>query len=221
MIIVIEGSDSSGKKTQCLMLHAALKSRFPERRVEQLSFPDYKTPVGQEIGFFLRKNQKDYPQQFFNLLQVANRWEKIWLLNRYNGRDNKDLLILDRYSESNIVYGRARGLDIEWLQSIEFGLPKSDLVIVLDVDVVKAAERDKKEKDVNEADLQYQKDVREQYLKLAQKFGWSVVNGDGDLGEVHERVLAEVVKEIGPGLGPGVTRSPEQASAWQRAVDER
>ena len=39
---------------------------------------------------------------------------------------------MNRYYHSNLVYGIANGLKEKWLQKLEEGLPKADLVIVLD-----------------------------------------------------------------------------------------
>ena len=40
---------------------------------------------------------------------------------------------MNRYYHSNLVYGLANGLNQKWLESLDDGLPKADLVILLDV----------------------------------------------------------------------------------------
>ena len=52
MLIAFEGLDQSGKETQARRLADSL--RADGRRVETLSFPDYSTPIGKEIGAALR-----------------------------------------------------------------------------------------------------------------------------------------------------------------------
>ena len=51
MIIVIEGGDQAGKKTQTALLAKALKQR--KIKIATFSFPDYKTPIGKEIAKYL------------------------------------------------------------------------------------------------------------------------------------------------------------------------
>ncbi len=51
MIIVIEGFDQAGKKTQSKLLSDFLKTQNKKSTI--FSFPDYTTPVGKEIKNFL------------------------------------------------------------------------------------------------------------------------------------------------------------------------
>ena len=60
MIIVIEGGDQAGKKTQSMLLAKALKKAKLKTKV--FSFPDYSTPIGKEIKRFLNKKRKFPPQ---------------------------------------------------------------------------------------------------------------------------------------------------------------
>ena len=47
-IIVVEGTDCSGKETQTsLLVH---KLRKDGRKVERLAFPDYESPTGKIVG---------------------------------------------------------------------------------------------------------------------------------------------------------------------------
>ncbi len=47
-LIAIEGIDRSGKRTHSMLLLERL--RKIGRRVEHITFPDYKTPLGKEIN---------------------------------------------------------------------------------------------------------------------------------------------------------------------------
>ena len=40
---------------------------------------------------------------------------------------------MNRYYHSNLVYGLANGMKEKWLDNLDVGLPKADLVILLDV----------------------------------------------------------------------------------------
>ena len=52
MIVVIEGGDQAGKKTQTKLLFQALNKR--KIKTKTFSFPDYSTPVGKEINQYLK-----------------------------------------------------------------------------------------------------------------------------------------------------------------------
>ena len=73
MLIAFEGLDQSGKETQARLLVADLRARG--RRVETLSFPDYQTAIGREIGEALA-GRRDYGADVMQLLYIANRFEK-------------------------------------------------------------------------------------------------------------------------------------------------
>ncbi|NHI04277.1 hypothetical protein DYY67_1135 [Candidatus Nitrosotalea sp. TS] len=51
MIIVVEGFDQAGKKTQSKLLAKFLKTRNIKSKI--FSFPDYSTPIGKEIRRYL------------------------------------------------------------------------------------------------------------------------------------------------------------------------
>ena len=62
---------------------------------------------------------------------AANRWEK---LNEIKAAQEKNsVLIMNRYYHSNLVYGIVNGMKSKWLENLDAGLPKADLVILLDV----------------------------------------------------------------------------------------
>jgi dTMP kinase len=104
MIIVIEGGDQAGKKTQTALLAKALKQR--KIKTATFSFPDYKTPIGKEIAKYLNGKRK-FPPQVIHCLLAANRWEK---LNEILAAQSKNsVLIMNRYYQSNLIYGLANG----------------------------------------------------------------------------------------------------------------
>lgn len=188
-IISIEGIDAVGKQTQTLLLEAWLKKNGVE--TVALSFPDYETPIGKEIRSFL-SGKRPYLPELQHILFAANRWEKAPLINRYRGAGKA--IIINRYSESNIVYGAAKGLDVEWLRALEEGLPKSDAVIVLDAPVKGLLSRRGTTRDSYERDVRLQERARELYRDLAPRFGWSVIDASGNKKTVHQSIV-EVVKK--------------------------
>ena len=128
MIIVFEGGDQAGKKTQSALLEKKLKSA--KIKTTLFSFPDYSTPIGKEINKYLHGKRK-FPPQVIHCLLAANRWEKLDEIKK--AQQKNSIVIMNRYRESNLVYGLVNCLKLDWLENLDFGLPKSDLVIVLDV----------------------------------------------------------------------------------------
>jgi dTMP kinase len=201
-LIAIEGPDAAGKRTQS----SKLVSWFSEKGVRAftMSFPDYGTPIGKEILTFL-ESKRDYPAQVRHMLFAANRWEKrdkiLHLL------EQNTFLVVNRYTESNIVYGTANGLDEKWLWNLEHGMPKTDLVVVLDIGLEEIKFR-RKRFDMYEGDLSLQEKVRSIYQCLAEKHDWQVVDGRGTIDKVHNsikeiitRKFSKLVPELQEGEG--------------------
>lgn len=189
-LIALEGIDKSGKATQTAIL--ANRLRKMGREVETIAFPDYTTVIGRVIKRYL-DGEVDFGPELRQLLYVANRWEKHGVL-KFWLRDEK-LVIADRYTPSGIVYGLANGLNLEWMINLEEGLPTSDLVIVVDVSVATAFEREEV-RDVYEANRDFLEKVRSAYLDLAEKFGWVIVDGEKMKSDVAEEVWAHVSKIV-------------------------
>ena len=72
MLIAFEGLDQSGKETQTRTLRVRLEQAGHE--VRTLSFPEYDTPIGQELRKTL-DGDRDFPPDVMQLLYVANRLE--------------------------------------------------------------------------------------------------------------------------------------------------
>ena len=189
MMLAFEGIDKAGKATQARLLSTRLQDEGYTCRV--LSFPVYTTPIGRELRLSL-KGRRSYPIQVRYLLMSANRWEMKMDLES----PGVDVLILNRYIHSNIAYGVASGLDRRWLESLDIGLPKPNLVILLDISPTTSLKRKRRGRDMNEQNLTYLEKVRSVYLDLAKEYGWYVINGERSIKQVHEDVYAVVEGEM-------------------------
>jgi len=128
-----------------------LKKEENKIKTKTFSFPDYTTPLGKEIDKFLHGKRK-FPSQVIHCLLAANRWEKLQELK--SAHEHNSVLVINRYYQSNLVYGVVNGMPLSWLEGLDAGLPKADLVIVLDISQKesfsrKTANRDKFEKMLN------------------------------------------------------------------------
>ena len=185
MLVVMEGLDGAGKSTQVKKLRKYLESLYGT--VDYIHFPRYDSPVyGELISRFLRGDYGDintvHPQ-LVALLYAEDRHQAAPYMNR-ELQAGKTLL-LDRYVYSNIAYQCAKISDPaqrtalrDWIFETEFGafgLPKPDLNIFLDVPIGfvekklsaqrVGQDRDYLEgrKDIHEADIEFQKRVRDVY----------------------------------------------------------
>jgi len=187
MLFVIEGLDGSGKSTQVRMLRSYLESRTGE--VGYIHFPRYDAPVyGDLIGRFLRGEfggvDSVHPR-LVALLYAEDRRDAVPAMKSV--LSGGGTLLLDRYVYSNIAYQCAKIADPEqreelreWIIDTEygqFGLPRPDLNIFLDVPIgfvesklTSSRSGDDRNylegtKDIHEADINFQKRVRDVYLR--------------------------------------------------------
>jgi dTMP kinase len=185
--ISLEGIDQSGKKTQTRLL--VRKLRRTGRNVATMSFPVYGSPSGQQIRAFL-EGTRNFSFQAVHMLYSLNRWENLGQITEKMERS--DFLVADRYSASNLAYGLARGLSLDWLVGLDKGLPVPDTVIVLDVRVPVSFDRKALNRDLHEKNRRFLLGVRRAYLKLAKRFDWHLVDGTGPAEKVHQAVWEAV-----------------------------
>lgn len=202
LIIALEGIDKAGKETQAEMLAQALSDMG--FNVAQDGFPRYATPIGERIKKVLH-----------NELQMSDmEFAKLYEIDRYQAQEEwaaleeeagVDILILDRYTMSNMVFQRAKGLsevDILWLQH---GLRPADLHIVVDITVEESLRRGQAYEvlDKNETDTTLLTNVRNLQLEYAEEGTYygtgDVVRVDGaqDKRFVHRNILNLVLNAIG------------------------
>jgi dTMP kinase len=192
MIIVIEGGDQAGKKTQTRLLAKALKRRKIKTVI--FNFPDYKTPIGKEIAKYLN-GEKKYNPQVIHCLLSANRWEK--LNEILEAQSKNSILIMNRYYQSNIIYGLANGMKQKWLENLDNGLPKADLVILLDVTQKESFRRKKTNRDKFEKNEEFLKKISQIYRTIAKKKHWKIINASQSKQEVHKDVLNVFKNKLG------------------------
>lgn len=191
MLVVLEGLDGAGKSTQVKMLKEYLLGRGGEFRY--IHFPRYDAPVyGGLIGRFLRgdfgSNDTVHPQ-LVALLFAEDRHGAAPEIKAVLERGGT--VLLDRYVYSNIAYQCAKLADPdeaealrEWIDSTEYGefqLPRPDLNIFLDVPIgfveqslTSGRSGDDRSylngaQDIHEADIAFQKRVRDMYRIQASK----------------------------------------------------
>ena len=191
MLIALEGLDQSGKETQAGSLRARIEQTGV--RVHFVSFPDYSTPIGQEIEKALH-GDRDFGPDVMQLLYVANRLEYKPRLDAWGAA--ADVVICDRYRASSVAYGEAQGLDARWLEDIQRFLPAPAVTILLDISPETAVTRKRAGRDRYERDLALLGRVRESYRRQAAEFDWIVIDGE----QSKDQVSAAIDRAILPRL---------------------
>jgi dTMP kinase len=192
-LIAFEGLDQSGKQTQAERLLEAFRSSG--RKAEFLTFPEYTTALGTEIGKALQ-GERDYQADTLQLLYIANRFEfrpRIleWL-------EAGTMVVCDRYLASSIAYGEAQGVDAGWLTQIQGYLPQPSLTMLLDIPPEASLNRKRVARDKFERDLPLLGRVRESYLRqAAASESWVRIEGGLDKDAVSQAVLTAVRSRLG------------------------
>ncbi|MBN1156222.1 dTMP kinase [Candidatus Woesearchaeota archaeon] len=220
-LIVIDGSDASGKKTQTELLVERLRKKGI--KVKTLDFPQYDSFFGKMVAAYLHGefgSLKGLNPKIPSLLYALDRYGQKEILEEWLKEGN--IVVLDRYMESNISYQTAKLEDEQekaelrnWIMELEFDklkIPRADMVIYLNVpfeissNLIKSRPRKNylngKDKDIHERDEEYQKKVAENYIKLSKTSPrWFLIectknNQILSKEEIAEKVWNVVEKEI-------------------------
>ena len=223
MFIVLEGLDGAGKSTQITKLRDMFRTKGVES--EYLHFPRFDAPVyGELIARFLRGDLgsvESVNPYLVALLYAGDRADAASTIRKWLS-DGK-VVIVDRYVYSNIGYqcakiadGAERNTLREWIlhtEFEEFGIPKPDLSLFLDVPfafterkLTEVREGEDREylqggKDIHEASLDLQRRVREVYLESASlNEDLKVVNCSTDEGGMAspETIFERIMERVAP-----------------------
>lgn len=189
-IVAIEGIDCSGKETQAKLLVRALSKKGYS--VVGYAFPRYETEIGGLIGRYLR-SEINLTQEAFHMLYAADRLDFMRVI-KWLEDIGMDYLICDRFTMSNLAFGRAKGFDVEWLESLEVEVRKPDITFLLDIPVSVSAARKQGGRDRYEGDFSLLRGVKDAYQTLAavcKLSGYSILKVDGTQPEnkVHQVIL--------------------------------
>ena len=213
-LIVIEGTDGSGKSTQFRLLTGRLESE--QVKFQKLVFPQYSEPSSALIRMYLGGEFGNSPSDvnayaasaFYSVDRYAS-YRKVW------GKwyEEGGLVVSDRYTTSNAVHQASKEPEdkregfLNWLYDFEYdklGLPRPDLVIYLDVptDFTEKMLRHRESEthtqaDIHEQDTQYLATCRRMGRAAAAHYGWTVIRcvRDGamrSMEDIHEEIYRHV-----------------------------
>ena len=213
-LIVIEGTDGSGKSTQFKKLTDRLAAEG--KNFQQLEFPQYSEPSSALIKMYLGgefgHNPSDvnaYAASAFYAVDRYASYKKVW----GDWYENGGLVLSGRYTTSNAVHQASKEPEekqadfLKWLYEFEYdklGLPAPDLVIYLDVPtdftekMMRRREADTNTSaDIHEQDLNYLATCRRTGKAAAAFYNWTVIQCvENDemrsIEDIHEEIYRHV-----------------------------
>ncbi len=212
-IIVIEGTDCSGKETQSKLLCEALKKEGYQ--VETISFPVYDSPTGKIVGgdylgkeeigpCLFKEGAVNVSPEIASLYYAADR--RYHLDKILKAKENNDYLILDRYISSNMAHQGSKMLEKEKRQAIYqfidkleyelLALPKPDQTIFLHMPLAysKKLKKNRAFLDDHEKNDAYMEQSEKAYIELSKIYNWQTIecvtkDRLKTIEEIHQEVL--------------------------------
>ncbi len=213
-LIVIEGTDGSGKSTQFRLLTQRIESEGIS--FQKLVFPQYAEPSSALIRMYLGGEFGSHPSDvnayaasaFYAVDRYAS-YKKVW----GQWYEQGGLVLSDRYTTSNAVHqaskesGEKQQEFLNWLYEFEYdrlGLPRPDLVIYLDVPtdftekMLRHREQDTSTTaDIHEQDMEYLATCRRTGRAAAKFYNWTVIDCVKDgamrtIEDIHNEIYSHV-----------------------------
>ncbi|MBE5729548.1 dTMP kinase [Candidatus Parvarchaeota archaeon] len=185
-LIVFEGLDGAGLRTQATLLEVYLK----EKKYRTLLTSE---PTNGLIGGLIRsrlQGEIKLSNRTLQLLFSADRAQHVEEVIQPAINSNK-IVICDRYIFSTLAYGYASKLNYRWLRQLNLSFRLPDLGILLDVkpsvslgrisSSVSSFEIFNKEKELS--------DVRKAFMMIASNFHLKVIDGNGSVEETRSKII--------------------------------
>jgi dTMP kinase len=219
-LIIIEGTDSSGKATQTKRLFRRLKDE--NINIMKIEYPNYNSNSSALVKMYLEgsfgKDPKDVSPYVASTFYAVDRyasykteWEKFY--------SEGGIILADRYTTSNMIHQAAKIEDaqdkdeyLNWLWDLEFNmykLPVPDCVIFLDMDPEESRRlmenRKNKftgdeEKDIHESNYGYLVNSYNNAVNIAEKYSWNKIKCcvEGNLKTIEDinNEIYDIVKNI-------------------------
>ena len=208
-LIVLEGSDGSGKATQTTRLFERLQNL--RVNVMRVSFPNYESESSALIRMYLRG---DFGESAESVNPYAA--STFYAVDRFASFQNwKDfyegdgIVLADRYVGSNMAHQSAkikRKSDREkffnWIDDFEFKklqLPRPDLTFFLDMppEIAAMLRKQRGREDIHESDAAYMIKSYNAYKEIAKKFDWKIIdcaagNFTKSAVDIHEEIFRTI-----------------------------
>jgi len=216
-LIVIAGTDGSGKGTQSEKLVKRLKDEGYS--IEMVDFPQYGKPSSKMVEEYLNGKfgtADEVGPYRASIFYAIDRYAKSIDMNKWL-KEGK-IIIANRYVSANKGHQAGKIKDkveldkfLEWLNDLEFnifGIPKPTKNILLYMPtkigqelVDKKGHRDYiggEKRDIHEADLEHLENAAKAYRYVAEKENWEIIECSEDnvsplsIEAIHEKVYSTV-----------------------------
>lgn len=220
-LIVVEGIDGSGKSTQIDLL-----TKWLAKQGKPVYFSEWNSSELVKSTTRLGKQEKMLTPTSFSLLQAtdfAHRWENNILPMLKAGA----IVLADRYAFTAFARDVARGVDPDWVRNLYSFAVMPDLVMYFHVPLNVAVDRILSSRakikyyeagmDLGLSDNKitsfrlFQQRVINQYDKMADEFGFVIVNGALSV-EKQQKQVRDAVKKMLEGT-EGLEMAPKQGTA--------
>ncbi len=217
-LIVIEGTDCSGKQTQSELLKKNLEKRG--YIIHQTGYPRYDTPTGRIIGEcylgktgngFFKEGATHVDSKVAGLYYAADR---LYNMPQVNEMLETGSVILDRYVDSNMAHQGAkeeskelREKTYKFFEDLEYGflgLPRPDIRVLLYMPTEYASILKQGREEVvdqHESEEDYLKKAEQSYLEIAERNNYKVIPCVKDgvirtIEDIQEELLTYVVSKL-------------------------
>ncbi len=216
-LIVIEGTDGSGKKTQTQLLYNKLKEQG--LNVIKINYPRYNLPSSVLVKKYLSGEFGSNPSlvdpkiasslyAFDRLFSYMTEWKSHY--------ENGGIIIADRYATANFVHQAGKLMHnleerdklLQWLDKLEYEehkIPRPNKVFFLDLppkvclDLMKNRVNKfsgKEEKDIHETYSEFNLNSYNNACDLAEKFNWIRINCFNNKLKTPEEIHCEIFNEL-------------------------
>lgn len=189
--IVFYGINNLGKSTQAKKLADRLVAEG--YKAEYLKYPVYDLePSGKLINQYLREGNP------YNLTAREVQLMYVWNREHYEPTLKHKLesgihIVCEDYVGTGLAWGIGTGVDETFIKYLNAHLHKEDLAFLFDGDrFVEATEKTHK----HETDEKLLDDVRQVYRRLGEEFGWSSINANDTIDQIHENIWQHVSKTL-------------------------
>lgn len=218
-IIVIEGTDCSGKETQSKLLEKKLNDEG--KKCIHMGFPMYDTPTGKIVGGPYLGNP-EISESYFEegavnvspyiacLYYAADRKYNMDVVLKY--LEDGYYVILDRYTTSNLAHQGSKIKDkderfnmYQWIDKLEYWLlklPKPDKTIFLHMpyEYTSMLMKNRNVLDDNEKSEEHLKQAEDAYIELSELYNWDRVecienNSIKTIEQINNEIY-ELIKDI-------------------------
>lgn len=213
-LIVIEGTDGSGKSTQFRLLSEHLQQ--DNVIFKHIVFPRYQEESSALIRMYLGgqfgTKPSDVNAYAASAFYAVDRYAS-YKMDWGQWYEEGGVVLSDRYTTSNAVHqaskepGEKQPEFLSWLYDFEYdklGLPRPDLTLYLDVPtdftekLLRHREQDTNTKaDIHEKDMAYLATCRETGRAAAAYYGWTVIScvKDGQMRSIED-IHAEIYNHV-------------------------